>query len=81
MQEAELDRLVNEAASKMIAAAMKERAGMPEGRSILHDVCSNCNTRVCCLPVAVLFCSSHEHVFTMVQTHGDSADPMEASHS
>ena len=37
---------MNEAASKMIAVAMKERASMPEGRSILHDVCSNRNAHV-----------------------------------
>jgi hypothetical protein len=43
MQEEEVDRLVNEAAAKMIAAANKERSLRPEGRSILHEV------RVCFL--------------------------------
>lgn len=38
VQEEELDRQVNEAAAKMIAAANKERAGKPDGVSILHEV-------------------------------------------
>ena len=38
VQEEELDRQVNEAAAKMIAAANKERAAQPDGRSMLHEV-------------------------------------------
>jgi hypothetical protein len=47
MQEEELDRLVNEAAAKMISAANKERGLQPRGRSMLHDVRAHLLAALC----------------------------------